>query len=140
MQKHIQTTHQINAPIDSLWELIRTGANWENWFPIIANSRVDDGNRYCTLQDGNVLEEQFLAHDGEKIFVYNILKQEAFPAENIRAVMRLEANSPSTTTLYWSVQFDVANEEIFSMMQENITGFYAVAAANLEKMAVPAEL
>lgn len=135
MRKAIKTVHEIEAPIDNVWSLIETGAEWENWLPILKGSRVEGNNRICNLENGDVLEEGFLASQAEKTFIYNVHKQASFPADNIVAIMRLEEKAANQTTLYWSVDLDVENEETYQALKENISGIYAASATQLQALA-----
>jgi len=135
MKKSIQTTHTLNAPIENVWSLIRTGKNWENWLPILTGSRVDGNLRYCDLEGGDTLEELFLANDAEKTFIYSIEKQESFPGKNFVGLIRLEKANENTTTMSWSLDLEVENEEIFEMLQEKISGVYIASAARLAVLA-----
>lgn len=134
MYKSIQTTHQVNAPLENVWTLIKTGANWENWFPILTGSRVDGNKRYCDLDNGDTLEELFLASDVEKTFIYTVHKQNSFPADNIVGIMKLEDNQEHTQ-LNWSVEMEVDNEETFQMLKENIGQMYSASAIKLQELA-----
>ncbi len=134
MHKSIQTSHQIKAPLENVWSLIKTGANWENWFPILTGSRVEGNKRFCDLENGDTLEELFLASNAEKTFIYTVHRQQSFPAENIIGIMRLE-NEQDVTRLNWSVEMDVENEETFQMLKEQIGQMYGTSAAKLEELA-----
>ncbi len=134
MYKSIQTTHHVNAPLENVWTLIKTGANWENWFPILKGSRVEGNKRYCDLDNGDTLEELFLASDVEKTFIYTVHKQKSFPAENIVGIMKLE-NNQGQTQLNWSVEMEVESEETFQMLKEHIGQMYSASAVKLEELA-----
>jgi len=138
MQKAIQTQHQINAPIENVWDLIKTGANWENWLPILTGSRVEGNTRYCDLEDGDVLEESFLASNVEKTFIYTIHKQASFPAEKIVGIMRLEEKTATSTTLNWPVEMEEADEPTYQALKEQISHVYAASAVKLGELALVA--
>ncbi len=135
MHKAIQTTHQIKAPINQVWSLIKTGDNWEAWFPILTGSRVEGNQRFCDLENGDTLEEVFLASNVEKTFIYTVQKQQSFPADNIVGIMKLEENSTNETTLNWSVEMEVESEEIFQALREQIGQMYSASASSLEALA-----
>ena len=134
MHKSIQTTHQIKAPIENVWSLIKTGANWENWFPILTGSRVEGNKRFCDLENGDTLEELFLASNVEKTFIYTVHAQQSFPADNIVGIMKLE-NNDHNTRLNWSVEMNVENEETFQQLKDHISQMYSASAAKLEELA-----
>jgi carbon monoxide dehydrogenase subunit G len=135
MKKSIQTTHHLEAPLEKVWPLIKSGTDWENWFPILTGSRVEGNNRFCNLDNGDVLEESFLASEAEKTFMYSVNKQQTFPANNIVAIMRLEALDAHHTRLNWSIDMDVETEETFAIMQENVGQLYQAATQELQALA-----
>ena len=135
MKKAIKTVHQLEAPVDALWSLIRTGAKWEDWLPILKDSRVEGTSRFCDLENGDTLEEKFLASDVAKTFIYNVHKQASFPADNIVAIMRLDETSAATTTLHWYVEMEVENEETFQGLKAMIEDLYTNSAKELQKLA-----
>lgn len=135
MKKSIQTKHELQASIKNVWSLIRSGANWEDWFPILTGSRVEGTNRYCDLDNGDILEEKFLASEAENTFIYNVHKQNSFPANNIVAIMRLEELNAEKTGLTWSVDFDVETEGAYVEIKGHIEQIYKTAASELTKLA-----
>ncbi len=141
MKKGIQTKHNIHAPINAVWDLIKTGAKWEDWLSILADSNVDGNTRTCGVPtpDGgkDVFEEIFLATDLEKTFVYQIQKQQSFPASDIIGYIQLEEQGDNTK-MFWSVEMDVESDEIFNELKEKIEHIYAEGASNLEKLATVA--
>ena len=138
MTKGIQTKHHIKAPASAVWDLIKTGEKWENWLPILAGSKVQGNSRTCDVPspegDIDVFEEIFLASDLEKTFLYQIDKQQSFPATNIVGYIRLEANGDEST-LFWSVQMEVESEEVFTALKGQVEEIYAMGAAKLEELA-----
>ena len=141
MKKAIQTTHQLEAPADAIWDLIKTGGRWEDWLPILAGSKVNGNARTCDVPapDGSMdlLEELFLASDVEKTFLYQINKQQSFPASDIVGYIRL-VSSGEATTMYWSVEMEVESEEVFGMLKAQIEEIYAAGAAKLQELALVA--
>ena len=141
MKKFIKTKHEINAPIGSIWDLVKTGVKWEDWLPILTGSKVEGNSRTCDVPspDGNVdvFEEQFLASEAEKTFTYQINKQQSFPAKDIVGIIRLVENG-ANTTMYWSVEMEVEAEEIFTEMKGQIEHIYGEGAKKLEELATVA--
>ncbi|MEO1437208.1 MAG: SRPBCC family protein [Bacteroidota bacterium] len=138
MRKGIQTVHELKAPIQAVWDRIKTGANWEDWLPILAGSAVTGNHRTCNVPgpDGteDVFEELFLAMDLEKTFIYQIHKQQSFPASDIIGFIRLNENGASTT-MHWSVEMTVESEEIFQGLKGQIEMIYGDATNKLEELA-----
>jgi len=141
MKKGIQTQHEISAPIDAVWDLIKTGANWEAWLPILTGSKVEGNLRTCDIPtpDGNtdVMEELFLASHLEKTFLYQIQKQQSFPADDIVGYIRLVENE-GVTTMYWSVEMTIEDEAYFPELKAQIEHIYAEGAAKLQTLAAVA--
>lgn len=134
MYREIKTTHRIDASIDKVWELIKSGANWEAWFPILTGSKVDGNTRICNLENGDSLEESFLASNAEKTFIYTIHKQSSFPAENIVGHIRLEKDDKGTI-MYWTAEMEVVEDETFEALKENTIGMYETSAVRLAQLA-----
>lgn len=135
MKRFIKTEHHISAAINTLWPLISTGANWELWFPILKGSRIENDKRYCYLDNGDTLEESFLASNAEHTFIYTITKQASFPAENIVGIIKLKKNNPVGTTISWSVEMDVASDEVFEELKHSIEAMYSEAVLKLNEIA-----
>ncbi|WP_430906366.1 SRPBCC family protein [Maribacter sp. 2-571] len=138
MKRGIQTQHHIKAPITTVWDFIKTGAQWEQWLPILSGSQVNGNKRTCEIPtpDGgkDVMEELFLVSDIEKTFVYQVHKQASFPAEDIVGYIRLEEKG-ADTALFWSVEMNVASEEVFNQLKGQIEHIYSESTSNLEQLA-----
>ena len=138
MKKSIQTVHKIVAPVENVWEFIKSGEKWEKWLPILSGSEVVGNSRTCDMptEDGNkdVFEELFIASDAEKTFIYQINKQQSFPADDIVGYIRL-TETGDFTTMYWTVEMSIDSEEVFAPLKEQIEGIYASGAAKLEDLA-----
>jgi len=141
VKKGIQTKHVIAAPIAAVWDLIKTGEKWEDWLSILSGSKVEGNSRTCNMPhpDGkeDVFEEIFLASNLEKTFLYQINKQQSFPASDIVGYIKLEAKGDSTT-MYWSVEMNVESEAVFGELKGQIEHIYAEGAKKLEALATVA--
>lgn len=135
MKKSIKTQHELNANTDQVWNLIKSGEKWENWFPILTGSRVENNTRYCELDGGDVLEERFLSSEPEKTFIYAVDKQRSFPATDIVGIIRLEEGENNTTRMYWSVEMQPNSEEVFPALEQQITEVYAASVLQLQELA-----
>ena len=59
---------------EEVWETVADAGTISNWFPVIEQSRADDGIRNCTLQGGAKLEEEIVTSDDElRRFQYRII-------------------------------------------------------------------
>ena len=136
MKRLIQTQHEVVAPLEKVWSKIAQGDKVESWIPIIKSSRIEGGNkRFCEMHEGGPLEETYLISDVNKTFMYSIDHQEAFPAKNIVGSIRLEKNSENTTRLFWDLELEVENDEVFNELHTQISQIYEMSAARLSEVA-----
>ncbi len=135
MKRFIKTEHHLSTTVDKLWPLISSGENWESWFPILKGSRVDKNMRYCYLDNGDTLEESFLASNAENTFIYAIHKQASFPAEDITGIIRLKKNEPVGTTIFWSIEMNLDSDEVFEELKQSIKSMYQEAVFKLNELA-----
>ncbi|MEL7118631.1 MAG: SRPBCC family protein [Bacteroidota bacterium] len=136
MQRFISTQHEISAPIDKVWAKIAQGDGVESWLPIIKSSKLEAGNRrFCEMYEGGSLEETILKSEGTKTFMYSIDKQEAFPANDIVGTMRVEEIEPNKTRLFWDVEMQVEEDNVFEELKKNIEQVYEMSASKLSEVA-----
>lgn len=136
MKRFISTQHEIHAPIDKVWPLIAKGDGVESWIPIIKSSELRDNNqRFCVMHEGGDLVETILSSEGTKTFMYRIDQQEAFPASNIVGIMRVEEKDANQTRLYWDLELDVEQDEVFTELKKNIEQIYQLSASKLSDVA-----
>lgn len=110
----------IDAPIETVWKIIRDFNGLPKWHSAIARSEIEDGLsstavgciRSFYLQDGAHVREQLLAlSDSEHSLSYNFVKP-AFPVENYEAFIRLIAITDGGRTFAeWGATFDEAPED-----------------------------
>ncbi|MEO0896848.1 MAG: SRPBCC family protein [Bacteroidota bacterium] len=135
MKRFISTQHEINAPVEKVWAKIAQGDGVESWLPIIKSSKLEGNNRRsCQMHEGGELEETILKSDGTKTFMYSIDKQQAFPASNILGTMKVEEFQGGKTKLYWDVEMDVDQDEVFAELKSNIEQVYKMSAAKLSEI------
>ena len=135
MKKFIQTVNTIEAPVDAVWAQIRTGENVDTWLPIITSCRVEGNKRYCTTEDGALDETILKSDDQEKVFQYAIGEQNLFPVTGIKGTMRLREVDEQTTNLFWDLEFDLQDENLFGDIKEGIEGLYTAGALGLGQLA-----
>ena len=138
MKKKIETTHELNAPIEKVWENVRTGAAWERWLPILSGSRIDGegagAKRVCQLQDGNELFETILTSDDqEKRFSYRIDQQSFMPISEVIGTMHFSEENGGTK-LSWNVEFEVENEDTFQAVRPGIEEIYSTSSQKLAEI------
>jgi len=110
----------INAPIDTVWKVVRDFNGLAYWHPAVPKSDIEDGKspaevgciRSFYLTDGAHVREQLLALDDlEHKLTYCFVKP-AFPVENYIAWMKLDPISDGNKTLaQWTAHFDEAPED-----------------------------
>lgn len=135
MKKEIKTNNLIDAPIDAIWEQLRTGEGVDRWLPIVTSCKVEGNKRRCTV-DGNQLDETILnSDDSQKLFQYAIDKQSLFPISHIVGTMKLHAHNEKQTNLTWDLSFDLQEESLFLEIKEGIENLYRQGAKGLEELA-----
>jgi len=110
----------IDAPIKTVWKIVRDFNGLAAWHPAIVRSEIEDGLssaeigciRSFYLSDGAHVREKLLAlSDLDHSLSYSFVKP-AFPVKNYIAEMRLTAISDGNKTLaQWSAVFDEAPED-----------------------------
>ncbi len=110
----------IDAPVETVWSLVRDFNGLPTWHPAIASSEIEDGLdadvvgcvRSFTLQDGTHIRERLLTlSDADRTLTYNFEKP-AFPVENYIATIRLmPVTSGDRTFAEWEATFDEAPED-----------------------------
>ena len=138
MKKKIETTHQLNAPIDQVWQNVRTGAAWERWLPILSGSTIEGegqgAKRVCMMHDGNELFETILtSDDNEKLFSYRIDKQSFMPISDVVGTMKFSEEN-GATKLDWNVAFEVESEEVFDAVKPGIEEIYSSSSQKLAEI------
>lgn len=139
MAKIYQST-VIDAPLADVWEILRDFNGHQDWHPMIAQSRIEDGKqadqigavRQFTLTGGEKLREQLLSlSDAEHSFVYSIVESD-LPIANYRAEVKLKPITESNQTFWlWRSSFDAPpgeEAELSKQISEDIyqAGFQAV--------------
>ncbi|MEL6190506.1 MAG: SRPBCC family protein [Bacteroidota bacterium] len=140
MKKVIETTHLLNAPMEEVWAHIKTGANWENWLPLLSSSEMkgegEGAKRVCYTQDGHALQETIVtSNDETKTFQYSIDEQEMLPMKDILGTIQLSEKA-GQTQMDWKVDFELLVEEALPEVKVNIEEIYKQAAAKLDELAL----
>ena len=134
MKKEIRTVNTIAAPIEKIWENLKTGEEVNTWLPIITSCRVEGNQRFCTTESGNLDETILQSDDATKTFQYAIEKQSLFPITNIVGTMSLKSINESFTDLHWDLDFELEDESLFPQIKEGIEGLYKMGAIGLEEL------
>ncbi|MFS8049747.1 SRPBCC family protein [Rhizobium sp. BR 314] len=110
----------IDAPIETVWKLVRDFNGLPNWHPAIAKSEIEGGHgsgdvgciRSFYLTDGAHVREQLLAlSDVDHSLSYSFVKP-AFPVKNYVAGIRLlPITEGNRTFAEWTASFDEEPED-----------------------------
>lgn len=105
----------IDAPIETVWRLVRDFNSHDRWHPIVAQSRIENGEpadrvgcvRNFTLRDGNRIREQLLAlSDEEHVSTYCILDATVPLSRYVATVHLKRVTDGERTFWHWESTFD----------------------------------
>ncbi len=136
MKKTIETSHFINAPLDKVWNNVKSGENWEKWVVLIESSTMsgtgEGATRVCNTHENGILNETITKIDVEnKVFQYRIDKQEMVPASSIMGTLTFSEEGEGTR-LQWDAELDLLDLEPFPQIKEMTSQMYAASAQQLE--------
>ena len=132
----------VEAPVESVWDLLRDFNGHDVWHPAVATSQIERGQpsdrvgcvRRFRLADGSELREQLLTlSDADLAFSYCLLDTPV-PLLNYVAHVRLSPVTDGDHTFWhWQSQFDTPagrERELERLVGEDIyeAGFAAVRA------------
>lgn len=105
----------IEAPVETVWSLIRDFNGLPSWVPAVADSTIEDGLdadvvgcvRAFHLRDGTLVRERLLSLDDHRYgFSYNF-ETPAFPVDNYLArVALIPVTNGNATFAEWEATFD----------------------------------
>jgi NADPH:quinone reductase-like Zn-dependent oxidoreductase len=114
MSVRIMRSGVIDAPVETVWALLRDFNGHDRWHPAIARSAMEDGDlvdqvggiRAFHLQDGGFLREQLIAlSDRERSLSYGLLEA-PLPLHDYVARMQLKpVTDGDRTLLVWESRF-----------------------------------
>ena len=124
----------INAPVSSVWHVIRNFNGLPDWTPFVAESKIEEGAtpdrigcvRNFTLKDGGLIRERLLSlSDHDMSCTYSILES-PMGVENYVATLRLiPVTDGDQTFVEWSAEFDAApdrEEQVAADIGRNVFG------------------
>lgn len=104
---------RIDRSPDEVWKVVSDAGSISTWFPLIEQSRAEDGVRYCSLQGGGRLEEEIVTSDDRlRRFQYRIVAGD-MPVEHHIGTVDVLADGPSSLVVYST---DVAPDEVAEQM------------------------
>lgn len=104
---NVQTSIDIPAGPDRVWQLIGGFNSLPDWLPYIPSSELSDGGRVRTLANpgGQAIVERLLAFDhGARSYSYTIL-QSPFPVTGYVSQLRVLPAGAGASTVEWSGEF-----------------------------------
>src|SRR3954468_16787706 len=132
----------IDAPIDSVWSVLRDFNSHDQWHEVVAQSRIEGGEsssrvgcvRSFTLKDGNRIREQLLGlSDDERKSTYCIVEA-TLPLQRYVATITLKPVTDGDRTFWhWESSFETPpgrEQELRRMVAE---GVYEAGFANLRR-------
>ena len=114
----------IDAPVETVWAVVRHFDSVKNWHPAVAICHMEDGRsrtevggvRHVALTDGGIFRETLLAlDDRQRAIVYNIVES-PLPVWNFIAELSLRPITDDGTTLAtWTAEFETDPENLTKM-------------------------
>ena len=105
----------IDAPAGAVWERMRDFNGLPAWHPLIAESRIENGEpsdrvgcvRVLTLQDGSTVREQLLGLSDFDLFCTYSILESSMGVDGYVATLRLTPVTDGDRTFAeWSAEFD----------------------------------
>ncbi len=131
----------IDAPIETVWKIVRDFNGLPSWHPAIASSEIEGGLssaavgciRSFYLQDGAHVREQLLPlSDDDHSLHYRFVKP-AFPVKNYVASIRLiRITEGERTFVEWAAIFDEEPEDAGKYVEIVSTHVFAAGWAALQ--------
>lgn len=130
----------LDAPIETVWELLRDFNGHDEWHPAVADSQIERGQasdrigcvRKFHLEDGSELREQLLTlSDTDLTFSYCLLDTPVPLFNYVAHVRLLPVTDGDQTFWHWESRFDTPagrESELETMVGEQIyeAGFEAI--------------
>lgn len=130
----------VNAPIDSVWRILRDFNSHGNWHPAVVDSRIENNRpgdavssvRKFHLEDGAQLKEQLLSLSDRDYSLKYCLTETPIPLKNYVAEVSLKPVTDTNSTYWqWSASFDTPKGEeqtLKTLVEEEIyqAGFNAI--------------
>ena len=133
----------LNAPVKTVWSLVRNFNGLPGWAPAVAKSEIENGLDAATvgcirsfhLHDGSHIRERLLALDDTNYSLTYNFEKPAFPVKNYIATLRLFPVTQSGQTFAeWTATFDEASEDAGKYERIVSDDVFAAKFANLAKI------
>ena len=133
----------LNAPVKTVWSLVRNFNGLPGWAPAVAKSEIENGLaadvvgcvRSFHLHDGSHIRERLLALDDTNYSLTYNFEKPAFPVKNYIATLRLFPVTQSGQTFAeWTATFDEASEDAGKYERIVSDDVFAANFANLSNI------
>ncbi|SFO05836.1 Polyketide cyclase / dehydrase and lipid transport [Algoriphagus ornithinivorans] len=136
MEKTIVTV-TLPIPMDKAWEVIGAVGGVDTWSPIIKSCRIESTRegglkRYCSAEQGELIEKILLLDHQNHVLSYAITEQPILPVSSLVSSIEVSGDDFQAvikTTSTFEVNDGANPVEIKSMIEQIYTGSYAGIAA-----------
>ena len=130
-----RSNHKVAVTIgvtpSSAWDVIGAVSGVDKWLDPITECRVEGSKRYCTTEHGQFSEDILKIDNENKVLKYSIPQQNMIPVENIVGQMQVLKADNNQTTVEWSWDYDVAEDED-SKAKEMLSGVGSMGIKGIE--------
>jgi hypothetical protein len=137
--KTVSVSQRVAAPAKGVWDIVRTGADVNRWFPSVTACRLDGvgvgAQRICTVNGQELTEIIETVDDASRIFQYRIVEQALMPIRNILGTFHVAQIGASESQVLWFVNFDIDDERAWPAVKEGIEGMYRAGIDGLQALA-----
>jgi hypothetical protein len=114
---------RIDRTSEEVWKVVSDAGSISTWFPLIEQSRAEDGMRYCSLQGGGKLEEEIVtSNDRLRRFQYRIVAGDMPVEHHIGTIDVLEDEGSSLVVYSTDVTPDEVAEQMDGVLAEGLQG------------------
>lgn len=108
---------------DEVWKVVSDAGSISTWFPLIEQSRTENGVRYCSLQGGGKLEEVIVTSDDElRRFQYRITAGDMPVEHHLGTIDVIEDGQTSLVVYSTDVTPDEMAEQMDGVLAEGLQG------------------
>jgi hypothetical protein len=137
--KTVSVSQRVAVPALGVWNIVRTGADLNRWFPPVTACRLEGAGvgaqRVCTINGQELTEVIETVDDASQIFQYRIVKQALMPIRNILGTFHVAPVGAMESQILWFVNFDIDDERALPAVKEGIEGMYRVGIEGLQAFA-----
>jgi len=140
LMKTVALTHALPQSADSVWRLVRSGANVQKLMPtIIDRCRVEGSGagarRFCTTKQGPIDETILCVDDGARLFRYRIDRQSMMPLEHYEGSVHVADLGADGCEVLWFATYDLLDEGADTPVREGLLGLFRTAIDGMGPLA-----